>query len=362
MSDIKVTVLMSVHNGEKYLPQSVESILNQTYDNYEFIIIDDGSTDSSYSILEKYASEHSQIVLIKNEKNLGLTKSLNLGLKRAKGKYIARQDHDDISFPERLEKEVKHLENNPDVVLVTGNFDLIDSQGQIIKQIRKFIEPQLISWFLLFYNAIGGHSLVMYRKKEVLALNGYSEDFHYSQDHELWLRLVEIGKFVIMPDVLLQWRHHDKNISTENKSEQEALSLRCTQNSISQLIGEDISKAKSQELRNLWLRRLSTDSEAKYLHMYLKQIYAAFLKKNRTDASGHSQVSSILRHLIGKQFILCEQSLSFRKTPLLNLKLLFYAILWNPIRSFVYCVFRPWQLMIKVLRKPIRRIVESNTS
>lgn len=346
---------MSVYNGEKYLPQSVESILNQTYNNYEFIIIDDGSTDNSLSILDGYASKHSQIVLIKNEKNLGLTKSLNLGLKLAKGEYIARQDHDDISHAQRLEIEASYLDQNPDVLLVTGNLELIDSLGQSINHTKKFMEQKLIAWYLLFYNVIGGHSLVMFRKEDVVALGGYCEAFPFGQDYQLWLRLVESGKLVILPDDLLQWRQHDMSISSKKESEQDALGLQCTQNSISQLIGEDISKATAKELRDFWLNRLSTHIEVRSLHKYLKRIYTAYLKKHRTDAPSHPHLSVILQRLIGKQFILCEQSLSFKISPLLNLKLLSYSILWNPIKSFFYCVFLPCQLFFKILIKPWRK-------
>ena len=135
MNEIKVTVLMSVYNGEKYLSQSVESILNQTYENFEFVIIDDGSTDNSYSILKQYASQYSQIVLIKNEKNLGLTKSLNLGLKIAKGKYIGRQDADDVSHPERLEREIEFLEDHLDHAAVGTFVKILDKDGNICPQL-----------------------------------------------------------------------------------------------------------------------------------------------------------------------------------------------------------------------------------
>jgi len=359
MKSIKVTVLMSVYNGEQYLPQSIESILNQTYDNYEFIIIDDASTDKSYSILEKYASLHSQIVLIKNEKNLGLTKSLNLGIKMSRGKYIARQDHDDISHPDRLEKEVSYLDQNRDVMLVTGNLELIDSLGMFIKHTKRFMEQKLIAWYLLFYNVIGGHSLVMFRKENVVSLGGYNEAFPFGQDYQLWLRLVESGKLVILPDVLLQWRQHDKSISAKKESEQETLGLRCTQNSISQLIGEDIIRARAIELRDFWLHNLSTDIKVRALHKYLKRIYKAYLKKHSTDVPTHPRLATVLRHLIGKQFISCEKSLSFKISPLFNLKLLFYAIRWKPIGSIAYCIFRPWQILLEVMIKPTDQISES---
>ncbi len=112
----RVTVLMSVYNGEKYLREAIDSILNQTFKDFEFLIIDDGSTDSSADIIRSYTDF--RIRLIQNEKNIGLTRSLNKGLKLAKGEYIARMDVDDISLPIRFEKQVSFLDKYEDVKLV----------------------------------------------------------------------------------------------------------------------------------------------------------------------------------------------------------------------------------------------------
>ena len=129
-----VSVIMSVYNGEKYLVQAIDSILNQTYQNFEFIIIDDCSTDNSSHILQEYAQKDSRIKIIKKEKNIGIKgfiKNLNLGISIAKGKYIARMDADDISLPERFQKQVDFLENNPEITLVGAQLNLINEQNKI---------------------------------------------------------------------------------------------------------------------------------------------------------------------------------------------------------------------------------------
>ena len=121
-----ISVIMSVYNGEKYLVQAIDSILNQTYQNFEFIIIDDCSTDNSSHILQEYAQKDSRIKIIKKEKNIGIKgfiKNLNLGISLAKGKYIARMDADDISLPERFQKQVDFLENNDDYIFSNTDCD-----------------------------------------------------------------------------------------------------------------------------------------------------------------------------------------------------------------------------------------------
>ena len=130
MKNPKVTVLMSVYNGEKYLQEAIDSILEQTFKDFEFLIINDGSTDKTGEILESY--HDLRIKIINNEKNIGLTKSLNKGLKLARGEYIARQDADDISMPERLEKEVEFLETHQDYAVVGAFAKIINKNSEIL--------------------------------------------------------------------------------------------------------------------------------------------------------------------------------------------------------------------------------------
>ena len=120
MSSPAISVIMSVYNDEKYLAKSIESILNQTYSDFEFIIINDGSTDKSMEIIDRYKNEDKRVVVV-NQENMGLTKSLNKAIKLSKGKYIARMDSDDISVSNRLEKQIEFLKHNKDYALVGTN-------------------------------------------------------------------------------------------------------------------------------------------------------------------------------------------------------------------------------------------------
>ncbi len=128
----RVSVLMSVYNGERFLRDSVESILGQTFTDFEFLILDDGSTDSTCEILEEYANKDARIVLVRNDRNLGLTRSLNKGLRLVRGEYLARQDADDISLPKRLEMQVKFLDAHPEVGVVGSALEIIDENGNTI--------------------------------------------------------------------------------------------------------------------------------------------------------------------------------------------------------------------------------------
>ena len=136
MDSPKVSVIMSVYNGEKYLKEAINSILNQTFKDYEFIIVNDASTDKSIKILEEYAKKDNRIGLIHNEKNIGLTRSLNKAIKSANGAYIARQDADDISLPPRLEEEVNFLDKHPTVGLVGSYAWMIDEKGKILSDFK----------------------------------------------------------------------------------------------------------------------------------------------------------------------------------------------------------------------------------
>ncbi|MHA2039282.1 MAG: glycosyltransferase, partial [Promethearchaeota archaeon] len=191
MADPKITVLMPVYNNEKFLRESVDSILNQTFKDFEFIIINDGSTDRTKKILNAY--KDFRIRVIDNDKNIGITRSLNKGLGLAKGEYIARMDGDDISLPERLERQVKFLENNPKVVLLGNWVEIIDGDGNLRSITRYPTNHCFITWIFLFKTCLA-HPTVMYRKKEVLKINGYNSMLSYTQDYDLWVRLSKIGK------------------------------------------------------------------------------------------------------------------------------------------------------------------------
>jgi len=191
---------------------SIESILNQTFKDFEFIIIDDASTDSSYKIAQSYQARDNRIVFLKNEQNMGLTKSLNKALRLAKGTFVARQDADDFSIVTRLEKQYEFLKSHPEIVLVATSASIIDSNNNEIFPKHYQLSPDQISKFLKRHNIIV-HGSVMFRKKEILDLGCYREHFKYAQDYELWLRLIEKHKISIIPKYLYKIKISIENLS-----------------------------------------------------------------------------------------------------------------------------------------------------
>lgn len=218
----EITVLMSVYNGEKYLREAIESILNQTYKNFEFLIINDGSTDSSRDIILSYNDP--RIQLVDNEQNIGLTRSLNKGLKLARGEYIARMDADDISMPERLGKEVAFLDQNKNVGLVGTYYLMINENGKALHTIKCLTEGGELKDKLLIGNQFG-HGSVMFRAECIEKVGLYREEFKSAQDYDLWLRIADFFDVANIPEVLYNWRLNFNSVSVVRKVRQDKYAL-----------------------------------------------------------------------------------------------------------------------------------------
>lgn len=208
-NEYEISVLLSVYNGEKYLKEAINSILNQTFKNFEFIIIDDGSTDRTKDILQEF--NDSRICLITNEKNIGLVNSLNLGLSLCKGKYIARMDADDIAYPERLEKQFDCLETNKHIG-ICGTWYNYFIDGEEIRHTIKYPCDDLHLRALAFLQTPFLHPTVMIRKY-ILEENKlkYSSEYYRAEDYGLWIELLQYTQGATIPDILLDYRLHQNN-------------------------------------------------------------------------------------------------------------------------------------------------------
>ena len=213
----KVSVVMSVYNGERHLRDAVESVLNQTFRDFEFIIVDDGSTDRTWEILKSY--EDPRIVLARNRENIGLTKSLNKGLQMAKGQYIARQDADDISLPERLAKQVEFLESNGEVGLLSCSFVEIDDEGRSVSIQILPAEDSDLQERLLISNCFC-HGAAMFRRECLESVGAYREEFEFAQDYDLWLRISERYKVANLEEALYRWRVRTDALSMTGRPSQ----------------------------------------------------------------------------------------------------------------------------------------------
>lgn len=207
-----VSVLMTVFNGHRYLNAAVDGILNQTFGDFEFVILDDGSQDESPGILQDYAKQDARIRVMTGP-NRGLTKALNVGLKEVRGKYVARMDCDDVSLPRRLEKQVQFLDEHPEHVVVGSRCMLIDPEGYPICEKRDIVptheqidrELMRLGWPIV-------HPSVMMRTDAVRRIGGYDERFRTNQDHDLFLRLAEIGRLENLSEILLLYRQHFESV------------------------------------------------------------------------------------------------------------------------------------------------------
>lgn len=198
-----ISVIMPAYNAEKLIEESIKSILNQTFDNFEFIIINDGSKDNTKKIINLYRKKDKRIVLVDNKKNLGLQVSLNRGLEKARGRYIARMDADDVSLPNRFEIEFNYLEKNKDIFLIGGSAIVINEEGERMGCLLKWGNFKKIKKKLMHSNPIV-HPSIMFRNSGDFL---YHQKFVCSEDYDLYLRMLSKGKKIEnIPDILIKYR------------------------------------------------------------------------------------------------------------------------------------------------------------
>lgn len=206
---------MPVYNCEKYIHEAVESILNQTYADFEFIIVNDGSTDNTLNILNEYANKDSRIRVI-NQPNSGIVVALNRGLNEAKGEWIFRMDGDDISLPHRFAVQVEEIKANPSLVLLGGWCQQINAEGVPLKINKYPTTHKGLVCKLETLRPFFPHPTACFRCEIVKQIGGYRERFRHAEDMDLWLRMIGIGKFACSEHVVLKLRKHEGNISNLN--------------------------------------------------------------------------------------------------------------------------------------------------
>ncbi|MBM3256553.1 MAG: glycosyltransferase [Candidatus Moranbacteria bacterium] len=215
-----VSVVMPTYNRIEYLEEAIKSILNQSLKRLELIIVDDGSTDSSIKLIKKYAAKDPRVVYIYNKKDKGVVGASNLGIRRSKGKYIARMDSDDISLPKRLEKEVNFLENHPEIDACGGWVETMGKKGGKVWHITT--DPDEIKCTMLFCGAVANPTSLV-RRSVFFDLGIWYTAYRgiqIAEDYDFWVRLAEKAKIANIPSVVLLYRWHDTNATTSNNSAQ----------------------------------------------------------------------------------------------------------------------------------------------
>jgi len=269
---------MSVYNGEKYLREAIDSILDQSFKDFEFLIINDGSIDKTHEILKSYDGTCLRII---EQENMGLTKSLNKGLSLAKGQYIARMDADDISLPHRLEKQVRLMDREPDIG-ICGTW--VKTIGDSKEDIWRYpTEPEVIRCRMLFESALAHPSVMIRRSFFINNHLSYDEKLQWAQDYELWVRCSSLSTLKNLEEVLLLYRSHPNGVGKRSSCEQRAAANLVRKQQLSQIglrpdsaefnIHERLSYYDFEickefvEAANLWLMKLlDANGKVGYYH------------------------------------------------------------------------------------------------
>lgn len=267
-NNLLVSVIIPCYNAEKYVESAVRSIMSQTYKSLEIIVTDDCSTDGTFAILEKLAVEDSRIKLYKNETNLKIVKTLNKMVLLAKGKYIARMDADDISLPERIEKQVEFLEKKSDIAFCGTNAIIIDENSKKTGKTSLPITAEDNKFFLQFYATFFQPTVMI--RSEIYKQNLYDEDFLYAEDYELWARLIfsEKLKGANLPEKLFEYRIFNAQSSLVHQEKQISASARIFDEY------EIVFSKDNKFHKNLFFmhKNKSSENEFTYVKKVLKEI------------------------------------------------------------------------------------------
>jgi glycosyltransferase involved in cell wall biosynthesis len=293
MNSPAISVLMSVHNGEMYLREAMDSILGQTFTDFEFVIINDASSDGTANIIRSYAD--SRIRLVENKRQKGLAASLNAGVAHCRCRYIARMDADDISLPQRLQKQFTYLEDHPEIGVLGSWHQLLDTETVY----RPPSQPEEVKISLLRAPSLS-HPTVMLRK-EVLQAFPYDEKLSSAQDYELWTRVARRFQMANLPEVLLYYRRHERQISSGKQAEQDSIADAIRIRQVNDLIKDTVS-SKDESLHLALMKgkyRMSTEG-LRQAEGWFQKIEEANRKEQYYDPE---TLKLFLRHLLRENII-----------------------------------------------------------
>ncbi len=229
-----ISVAMAAHNGERFLPEAIDSILNQSFRDFELLMVDDASSDGTRQIILDRARRDSRVRPILRDEQTRLAGSLNLCLEAARGRYIARMDADDIALPERFARQYAYLEEHPEIAALGSAVQVIDEDGDPIALLGYPNDPKLVeSYSLAGYTPLC-HPSTMIRREALRRIDGYDSTVHFCEDYDLWIRLSAVGRLANIDDVLLQYRVHIHSLTYVNHRKktsmvQAALDRACAQ-------------------------------------------------------------------------------------------------------------------------------------
>jgi hypothetical protein len=315
---------MSVYNGGKYLNEAIESILNQTFRDFEFIIINDGSTDDTGAILNSYGQIDNR-VQVYNQENRGLIVSLNRGCQLAQGKYIARMDADDISLPERLAKQIQYMEAHPEIGVLGTWVAMIDEKGRGRGDWRLPTTPNVTGWALLFGWCVAHPSVVM-RREIVEQLGFYRPEAIHAEDYDLWARASLVTSIANIPEILVQYRVWEERVTSRQHQTQVETVIKIMHLTITRLLGSEVPSETIAGLRQVVSGHLLHSlHEIDQVAALMQQLHQAYLKAHSLSRTEAKEIA----HDVGMKLgVLAVSALTF--SPRKSVILLYRALRLSP--------------------------------
>lgn len=250
----RVSILMPAYNAMPYLPEALDDLLGQTLRDFELVVVEDGSTDDTRAVLEDYAARDARVVIVPNEQNLGLTRSLNRGLERCRAPLVARADADDRYEPDRLARQVAFLDAHPEVGLLSCGVHKINARGErFLTRIFPTGDGH-IRVRELFVNCFS-HPGAVFRTPLVRAVGGYDPAFWTAEDCDLWARMMPLTRVANLPVPLVHYRKHGASMVQSYGADVDALDLSVRQRQISAYLGRPVGRAEAQAAVELFRGR-----------------------------------------------------------------------------------------------------------
>jgi glycosyltransferase involved in cell wall biosynthesis len=347
-----VSILMAVHNGEAYLSEAVDSLLQQTFTDFELVIVDDASTDNTPRLLESLAGKDSRIVRLRNEANCGLAGALNRGLAICRAPLIARADADDVFVPDRLQKQVSFMQAHPNVGVLGAAVEFIDEHGLPREdRLNHFLTTPEDLRFHTHLGCCFWHTVVMFRSELVRSVGGYDEKLiPWGEDHDLWARLLDKTSFANLPDVLAKQRLHGASLTA---SWGVGFKLYCSvsQRLLSRYLGRALGEQEAIDAVTLfgWSRPMTPESVLRGIRLLRE-----FTLSARTRET--PETLTRFEHRCAGAF-LTEAEIMVYAAPDASRRLLREAIRWWPAALFL-----PRSLMLvarmatpRVFREAVKR-------
>lgn len=341
----KLTVLTAVQNGERYLGRTIESVLGQDFSDFEYIIVDDGSTDRTSEILQQWAARDPRVAVEHIADSAGVSAALNRGLKLARGRYIRKQDSDDICLDASFSVQVALLDSEPDVVLVSAGYVLVDVDGRWAGKVVVDIPSALYPYLLNFSNAVPGagpHG--MFRRDAARAIGGFREDIEASVDYEFLTRLIKCGRFVALPSVGSLKRNHPDQISVRLQGAQRSNSLATSRRMLTEFLERKLSDEEYVAVASIWRREGRVGVAAKG-NAVLQEALARF-----ESAQPDRILGQLVRKITAERWVLSAITLVRQGKPGEALRHFLHALRWHRAGSVSALTSAARRLLMRVFR------------